>query len=1268
MPPRLKALLHPIYHYGVYLIAGAVIVVCAAALGFKFWVMPNLDRFKPDIEAAASRALGKPVTVGRLEAGWEGVNPRLTLRELRVAADSGAPLELPSVEAVLSWLSLALLEPHLASLTLDRPHLSIRRDPAGVIHLAGIAINAAGSPSPFPDWLLRQQRIIVHGATISWRDEMLAAPELRLDQVRLYVRNRFGRHRFGGVALPSAAAGRLELRGDLKGDSIRRFDTWSGQLYARVDGARFDTWGRWVPWAQSAVRQGSGALRFWLDLEQGQIRALTGDTRLRGVVINVSDVEPLPDLAFQSLAGRVGWAREVDDKGQPRSQTLFVEQLRFAVAGETPSEPASVRVKLIPDGRGGFSAVSADASNLRLEALTALTGALPLPRRGHDLIAALNPRGLVESASGHWGGARDYGFKLHVRDMGCNAYANLPGFSGLSARIEANQTSGSAELNGRDMMLNMDRVFRHPLVFNHLDAMATWNIGEKGTRLEIAKARFDNNDLAGEAEGRIELPAGATPRLDLRAHLSHGEARAVYRYLPHAVGNDAYEWVKHSVIGGHSDDTRLVLKGDLAHFPFDRGGGEFKVSVKMVNGLLDYAEGWPRISGVNGMLVFHDKAMTLTADSGRLLDARLGPVRAHIDDLHSGIEETLLIDGRASGATQTFLDFIRQSPVNAHTGGFTAKMRASGQGELALNLRLPLRRLNQTSLGGVFSLEGNRIDLGDTLPDLEQVSGRFSFTDSSTQARNLQTRVLGLPATLDFDSQSGGQVHARLRGGVTADMLKPHLPGALARRISGATDWRADVRMGRQQHEVQVSSDLVGLAIALPSPLRKNAAQAVPLTINRQPDGLLDSTIKASYGNLASLRADLPLDGPPRITLRLSQGEAPAPKSPGISISGALRYLDLDAWRGIDFGQGGSSEMPLRDINLTLNELKVAGRVLHDTHVHAQPAGSGWTVALAGRELGGELLTLPGPRGSRVIANFKRLTLPEAASDALPGDIAGNGELSLAEIEVNARAFSWKGLNLGELHLRMSPDRTGYTLDHVSLAMPQGRLEGKGQVSRHPRRPTRLDLKMETTDLGKLLGHLGYPGGVRGGDARVEGDLNWTGGIEDFALAKLNGDFVVAVKQGQFLKVEPGVAKLLGILSLQALPRRITLDFRDVFSDGFAFDEISGNVHFDRGAAYTRDLRMNGPAAKVSMSGVFDLVGETQNLRVNIQPRLDDTVAVASAIVGGPVVGIGALIAGKVLKNPIGQALYFDYRVTGGWSDPVITKMKRQVREAAPSP
>jgi uncharacterized protein YhdP len=146
--------------------------------------------------------------------------------------------------------------------------------------------------------------------------------------------------------------------------------------------------------------------------------------------------------------------------------------------------------------------------------------------------------------------------------------------------------------------------------------------------------------------------------------------------------------------------------------------------------------------------------------------------------------------------------------------------------------------------------------------------------------------------------------------------------------------------------------------------------------------------------------------------------------------------------------------------------------------------------------------------------------------------------------------------------------------------------------------------------------------------------------------------------------VDPGAGRLVGVLSLQSLPRRINLDFRDVFSQGFAFDEIVGQVHLERGIAYTKDLRMNGPAAKVSMSGLVSLAQETQSLALKIEPRLEDTVAVAGAILGGPAVGLGTLLANKMLKNPIGQAVGFEYTVSGTWKEPVITKVPRKATGA----
>ncbi len=179
--------------------------------------------------------------------------------------------------------------------------------------------------------------------------------------------------------------------------------------------------------------------------------------------------------------------------------------------------------------------------------------------------------------------------------------------------------------------------------------------------------------------------------------------------------------------------------------------------------------------------------------------------------------------------------------------------------------------------------------------------------------------------------------------------------------------------------------------------------------------------------------------------------------------------------------------------------------------------------------------------------------------------------------------------------------------------------------------------------------------------------LSWQGGVEDFRLEDLIGTVSLKMGKGQFLKVEPGAARLLGLLSLQSLPRRISLDFRDIFTDGFAFDAIQGDVRFSQGVARTTDMALRGPAARIGMRGSVDLIKENQDLRLHIQPRLEDTVAVAGALLGGPVVGLGTFLANKLLKNPIGEAVTFEYDVTGSWVEPVVKKIPRVGKEAEPA-
>jgi len=203
---------------------------------------------------------------------------------------------------------------------------------------------------------------------------------------------------------------------------------------------------------------------------------------------------------------------------------------------------------------------------------------------------------------------------------------------------------------------------------------------------------------------------------------------------------------------------------------------------------------------------------------------------------------------------------------------------------------------------------------------------------------------------------------------------------------------------------------------------------------------------------------------------------------------------------------------------------------------------------------------------------------------------------------------------------------------------------------------------------------MGYPDAIKGAPTVIRGQLAWSGSPAEFDYPTLTGSIRVDVGRGRFTKIEPGIGKLLGVLSLQSLPRRMTLDFQDVFSDGFAFDEIAGDVRVSDGVMSTDNLRLVGPAAKVEIAGDVDLAKETQRLAVRVQPSLSASVSAGAALlfianpIIGAAVGAGSLLAQSMLKDPIEQFFSYQYTVTGRWSDPVVTKGGTPTAVAAPNP
>jgi uncharacterized protein YhdP len=232
-----------------------------------------------------------------------------------------------------------------------------------------------------------------------------------------------------------------------------------------------------------------------------------------------------------------------------------------------------------------------------------------------------------------------------------------------------------------------------------------------------------------------------------------------------------------------------------------------------------------------------------------------------------------------------------------------------------------------------------------------------------------------------------------------------------------------------------------------------------------------------------------------------------------------------------------------------------------------------------------------------------------------------------------------------------------WILERVAMRNLDGSLIGTGRWRPGSGASTSFEVDVDATDVGRLLERFGYPGMVAGGSAQGRMSVRWNGDPAPIDYASLNGNLSLHAKDGQFLEVKPGIGKLLSLLSLQMLPQRITLDFSDVFSKGFKWTRIDATAQIANGVIETRDLRMQGSAADVVMTGKADLARETQDLVLRVTPALG---ASAATVVGvfNPIAGIATYIGQKALKDPLGQIFSYEYAITGPWAEPKVVRLK----------
>lgn len=1318
---------------GLHRVLRAVFVVLVLAyflfgallLATRWWVLPQVDRFRPEIEAIASRAAGAEIRIGRVSAGWDTLNPRFALEDVRVGPPGAPGLALPRLDATLSWTSLLRATPIFDSLVVRAPELSVRRLADGRFDVAGFMVDpgAPGEDRRLLTWLLAQNRIIVTGASLHWSDERnpVAPRALDLNDVELLFESAITGWRFGLQAVPPAdLAAPFDLRGRFSRAPFQAaadYRLWRGELYAEFDDLDLARLASTLdlPWDLASAR---GASRAWVEFDRMRITRVSADVALANV--NLRLAPELAPLALDFVRGRITQSSLDGEERFGASALAFQTKTGLAFG------PADLALRLEPAraneaARGEFS-----ASQLDIGAVAALLPQLPMTPAVRDALVRHGFAGELSELRAQWQGplAQPQDYSLRTRFAGLSSraqpsergadHAGLPGFSGLSGKLDATATGGRLELASRDLSLEFPGVFEEARIpLSQLDASLAWNTRPR-LEVRIESASLRNADLDATAAGtwRAAAEAGGAGSVDLNGRVLRAEAATAWRYVPLVAGRDTITWLQAALRGGQASEGEWRLRGRLEDFPYAQpASGDFRVSAKVAGIVLDYAPGgardaagefiaganWPVLNGIEGRLLFEREGMDVWARRGEVFGVQIPEAHARIPRLAHGA--ILEVKGEAAGSLGGLVRFVNASPVGGWLGDFLRGAEASGPTRLGLSLTIPLAATERSQVKGRLQLQGNDLRLAG-LPPFSRATGALDFTERSLGARGLGFNWLGGAARLDASTQPDGAIRLAGSGRLSVAGLRaglaPGLGTRLLERAQGEARYSANLSIHAGDWNLRAESDLAGIAIDLPAPLRKAAAEAWPLRVSRGPGAAGSGVAEELRISLGSM-LDVALERQRGATgLQLARGSI-ALGSPaalpayGLSLNGNFNRLDLDAWmptaeqilgtatlaRQPD-SPSGAEELSLDLVALRAREVVIDGKSFANVVLGATHSAEGvWNANLASDSVSGALSWRPAAgrtREGRLTAQFTRLAIPESAREQVTDLLGGPGPARLPAVDLVAEQFELGPRRLGRLEVTATnsgPEQgAAWTLQKLAIVNPDARLAATGQWALEPggaARRTALRFTVEVRNAGGLLDRLGIKDAIRGGSGKLQGETSWRGSPLAIHYPTLDGKLALELDRGQFLKAEPGAARLLSVLSLQSVARRLTLDFRDLFSEGFAFDSVRADAAVAGGVLNTDNFRMIGPAATVLIEGSVNLRAETQALRVVVLPDINAGSASIALAIANPALGLGSFLAQLVLKDPLAKLFSLEYDVTGTWADPQVQKVDRNLSTPAPS-
>jgi len=1289
----------------------ALLILSALAVGALRLVLARVPENAARIQAWVQQQTDYRLEFRAIDARLRWWGPEVVLRSVRVLdRDDPSQALFETREGAVSldvWNLFRTGELVAGRVRIVGPELTVVRLADGRVRLLGQRERPADRP-PFDLDRLPAGRLEVEDATLHYRDLKTGRGPWTLQRVRISLRRAHDAVDMTGEArLPAQLGTRFEFDGQLRG-SLDRFTDLVMQVDVRVDQLVLAGLDELLPEGAGRPLSGSGPLRASAAFDHGRLEQLRLDFNLSDVVLavpvrNVPPVETLEVAAPSRLPGASPLSMPLAEKTLvDRPAAALPREVRYAnLAGklrvrqegeawvfrandlrlQSHGDSAAPAAFLGARWRGHpASAFEAGVSATALDAGAVWPLVLALAPRSFDRWAGLDPSGTIRSlrvdlARERAGSEPRFEVAADVDDLSVRPIGRWPGLRGLTARASGTQERGRIALRSVSPSFEWPRWFRAPIEAERAEGDVDWR--RDGSEWVVSSSQLSVQHPKAVAQGELtlRLPGrGRSPHLDLEVRVERLDATIVNSVLP--IGRlkpRSIAWLEAAFLKGTATEGVLSYHGPTRKFPFRGGEGEFKARAVVNDATLEYFPGFAPLTGGNGTVEFYNAGLQGTLDAGQVGGLRLRNAQVAIDDLK---EPTLEIDATATGDLAKALAVLQGSPLGPTLGAQFMALSGSGPADYAVRLHLPTQDTGARDYVVRTKLRSVSVAWPVLRAPASKVTGDLVIHNREITAPALRGVILDGPFELNVQpGPVGGDVSATVLLSGSGRASGVQLPGFIglpdAIRMTGTTDWRLDGRIERRGDgeqwpaRIEVATDLRGLGIDAPNPFAKPAPEPRPTRIVLDVPGRGRTEVRIDSGDARAALVFAERGGQrwdlERGAARFDAQPVALPERPGLHVGGDWPEFDLAEWLALRSGTPGGRSLSdwLGPVDVHLDRARVFGFEFLDVTARLESVADAWRISASGPMAEGTI-TVPSDftRGVPLGLDMRRLDLKSAPVRPGAAPAPETDPRDLPAIAAQVQEFTWQGRRFGRLSAQVDKVPQGLRLASLATESSDFKLNGTGSwlVEAGGAR-TRLALDFASSDFAAASRALGYRDTVEAEKVRASASVTWSGGPSEDALARIDGNVRFELERGQLRDVKPGAGRMLGLLSVVDLPRRLTLDFRDVTEEGLAFDKVRGDFELRAGNAYTQNLLLKGAAVDVGVVGRTGLVAQDYDQTVVVSGNPSGPITVAGALAGGPVGAAGALLISQLFKGQLAGLASVYYRVTGPWGAPKVERI-----------